>query len=132
MRPLAEVALSRPRCLYVNPHKARGWPALTGGDPLLDVDLKAVRGSVFHETVTTAAETGGSLSGVLTYFEANLGGGVRLSTHPATSTAGNHWSSQVWIPSEALSLEAGDRFALTYSRRAADAPDGVSVARLPG
>ncbi len=128
--PLAEVSLSRPRCLYVNPYRARQWPALAAGAPLLKVDLKAIGGSVFRDTTVATVEVRGTLNGVLTYFEAELGAGVRLSTHPAAGTVDNHWSSQVWVLDEGLSLEAGDRFALTYSRRAADFPDGVSVARL--
>ncbi len=129
--PLAEAALSRPRCLYVNPYEARGWPALTEGAPLLKVDLKAIAGSVFRETAVATATGRGDLTGVLMYFEAELGAGVRLSTHPAAGTADNHWGCQVWLLPEGLAAEAGDRFALTYSRRIPDSPDGISVARLP-
>ena len=131
-RPLAAMARRRPAMFYVNPFKARGWAALSDGVRLLDVSLSSVRGSVFRETARATAEASGTLNGVLVYFEAELAPGVRLSTLPASVSADNHWSSPVWVLARGLSLRAGERFALTYTRNAPDAPDGVTVARPSG
>ncbi len=128
---LADSARGRPRCFSADPLRAREWSVLSAGVELVRVDLEATRGGVFRETAATAAAAAGFLSGVLEYFEAELAPGVRLSTRPDSVETTNSWRCPVWILPEGLSLEAGDRFAVTYSRKATDVPDGITVTRLP-
>ena len=127
--PLADVVECRTRCYPVDPFDARRWPALSEGIPLLEVALSDIRGAAFQRTATATAARDGDVDGVLVYFEAELGPGVRLSTDPASVTADNHWRSRVWLLSESVPLRAGERFEVTYARGVAGTPDGVTVAR---
>ena len=111
------------------PQKIRDWPAI--GEPVLlaEIDLRTDQGGVLDRTCTGIAGSSGELNGIATSFELQLGPGTFLSTHPGTADETNHWLNQVWIFPEALPLNAGDRFEVTYRHRVPGKENGVEISR---
>lgn len=113
--PLLQAVQEQEHSLLVNLYKTRKW--LTLSDPVLltELDLKTSQHAVIRTSHQVRARNSGVLTGILIYFELNLGKTVRLSTHPLETTPENHWGGKVCIPSEPLPLDAGDWFDLNYS-----------------
>jgi precorrin-6B methylase 2 len=115
LSPLAaQFSASEAPLAYVRPQTAAAWPPLAEPVLLLDRDLGAAIPPVVESRVTVQAKSAGTLSGVLLYFELDLGPGTVFSTHPRHAAASNHWWSPIWLPKEPLHLVAGGSFVLHY------------------
>ena len=128
--PLAEATRDDSRPFFTHPFSARHWTSL--GEPVLlaDVDFKKAEQRWIDRTIPVAAKTAGLLNGLLEYFELELGPTTGLSTHPGQVAETNHWLSPVWIFSDPMHLEPGDRFAITYQYRKTEDRARVKVSRL--
>lgn len=125
--PLREAARRSPHFFYIRPQLAHDWPVL--GDPILfaDIDLKEIRRFTVSGRHPFTATDAGRLSGMLVYFELELGGGVRLSTHPAEADDHNCWSSPVWVFPDAPDVRPGQGLWATYSYRVPGRRNGVQI-----
>lgn len=100
--------------VHVNSHDTRRWkrlaePILVGDFDLLRFDLGPVeRQQPFRTTVA------GSVSGVLLFFDADLGGGVDLSLHPDEATPSNSWGNLLYLLAKPVRVVAGEEWLLHY------------------
>lgn len=128
--PLREMVEGLPQTFFLKPQKAKDWVAV--GDPVLlaDVDLKTVKHAMIDHTAAATANIAGKLNGLLIFFELELGPSTILSTHPARADEANHWLSLVWISTNPLNLQAGDRFNVTYRYRVPVGRDRVQITQI--
>jgi SAM-dependent methyltransferase len=98
----------------VLPQQVRHWPALS--EPLLfrNVNLYETGSTVIDSRVEAAATREGEVSGVLVFFEADLGPGFKLTTKPAEAGKDNHWRVLVHLLPEPMWVVEGQRFAVRY------------------
>ena len=54
----------------------------------------------------------GSISEVLLFFEAELGGGVRLSLHPDEAAPSNSWGNLLYLFAKPVEVVSGDEWLL--------------------
>lgn len=103
------------------------------GTPVVvfDADLATVDAEVRHVDGAFEATTSACVNGVLTYFDAELGPGIRVSTHPDHVRQDNHWRHRVWMLPNPVMLEAGRRYGLSYSYQSPGRPDGARVWQEP-
>lgn len=128
--PLKEIIQNAPQTFFVKPQKAKDWTVI--GNPVLlaDVDFKTVKQTMIDNTVEGYAEVKGELNGMLIYFELELGPNAILSTHPARADKDNHWLSVVWILTNNLTLQTGDRFNVSYRYRVSGRKNHLMVEKI--
>jgi hypothetical protein len=128
--PLREMARNLPQKFLLEPQHAAGWIAI--GDPVLlaEIEFRTVQQTMVEHTETGAAKVAGELNGVLIYFELGLGPDTVLSTHPAKADRANHWLSLVCAMGQTVSLQPGDRFAVSYRYRVPGTEDRLQVAKV--
>lgn len=104
------------------------------GTPVVvfDADLATADTEVRHVDGAFDATTTGGVNGVLTYFDAALGPGIQVSTHPDRVRQDNHWQQRVWLLPDPVMLKAGRRYGLSYSYQSPGRPDGARVWQQPG
>jgi hypothetical protein len=117
---LAVAARSSSQVFTIKPHKARGWRILGDPVPLAEIDFRTTTGLAIDTTVRSAAACQGRMSGLVTYFELELGPTARLSTHPGLADESNHWLSPVWVLPQELDLYPGDEMAVSYRYRSGE------------
>jgi protein arginine N-methyltransferase 1 len=127
--PLAEASRNSSQPFFINPFSARDWESLSEPVQLAEVNLKSMSQLLIDNTLSVTANVSGRLDGVLIYFEIELGPTIQLSTNPAQTDKDCSWHSPVWILTEPLNLQTGDRFTVTYRYRATEDQYRVSVAR---
>ena len=103
-----------------------GGPVLVFDADLATADADA---DVRHVDGAFDATASGRINGVLICFDAEIGPGIRLSTHPDRVGRDNHWQHRVWMLPEPVMLESGRRYHLSYSYQSPGRPDGVRVWR---
>jgi hypothetical protein len=113
--PLAKISRDSLRLLYVNPYRARGWPALSEPILIASLDLASRRDAEVQSVRSAPLTRPGRVDGVLLFFELDLGPTTTLSTHPAKVTRQNHWRSPVWTMAHPVEAVAGNRITLRYS-----------------
>jgi hypothetical protein len=116
-RRLSRIDCERWDRFHLKAQETRDWDALARPAVLTDIDLATVESSEFEATVTTEATACGRLNGVVVFFEADLDGGVALSTHPALASPNNHWPSPVWCVNDGRDVDPGDTISIRYSRK---------------
>ena len=112
----------------VNPERLAGRVL---GAPVLvfDADLASPDAYVRHVDGAFDATASGRINGVLICFDAEVGPGIRLSTHPDRVGRDNHWRHRVWMLPEPVMLESGRRYHLSYSDQSPGRPDGARMWR---
>jgi protein arginine N-methyltransferase 1 len=129
-QPLREMTGDHPQTFLFQPQHAAGWTAIAEPVLLAEIDFSTVQQTTVEHTGAGTASVAGELSGVLTYFELDLGPGTVLSTHPKRADPANHWDCLVWVAAPAVTLQAGDRFAVTYRYRVPGTEDRLQVAKV--
>jgi len=94
--------------------KTRDWPRLCEPVLVADVDLYTAQTDVLASTHGFRAERDGMLSGVLVFFELDMGQGLIYSIHPDIAGDDNHWASKLWLPPEEIPLAAGEEWEMGY------------------
>jgi predicted O-methyltransferase YrrM len=127
--PFAQVSVRSQHVFSVKPYDACDWPVIS--DPVLieDIDLMAVEQLMVDRSVVAVAKTSDTLSGLLIYFEVDLGLTTRLSLHPSHAEKDSFRYSPVWVLGEPLEMRAGEHFVVTYRYRVPGSDARVSVAR---
>lgn len=106
-------AAHRAGAVPIKPWKARSWTRLSPPVPLASFDLHTARASSFETTRSVTATRAGTISGVLLYFEMDLGPEV-FSTHPDRATPETSWRSVLWLPETPVTVAAGQGIDLRY------------------
>lgn len=127
--PLAAVPRPASYTFFVTPADAAGFAAL--GPPVLlaDIDLGRVDAPRIDVTRDAVLDAPGRLNGLFLYFELELSPRVRLSTHPSGAGPAAAWGIPLWLMPDPLDVRAGDRVAVSYTRRVSHAHPTVHVAR---
>jgi hypothetical protein len=115
--------------IYVPPQSAHDWTALSDPVLLADVDLSQTSGFQIDSTTQAVATASGAITGVLIYFELEVGPTARLSTHPLTALDSCSWNAPVWILADPLQAQAGEPFSLTCTYRVPGKTTGISISR---
>jgi 16S rRNA G966 N2-methylase RsmD len=115
-RELADIDRERWQRFFLRPQETRAWQALAAPATLIDIDLAEVDSPTISATTTVEATAAGLFNGVVVYFEAELGHGVELSTHPAAASPSNHWCSPVWCVVDGRPVNPGDPITINYQR----------------
>jgi len=126
--PLAETNRPSPFSFYIKPQKASDWKSISQPVLLAEVDLSEAESFLIDSFATAVAGTTGVLTGLIVYFELDLGPTTRLSTSPAEADNDCSWFSMVWVL-DPLPVDAGDQFNVTYKYRATRSRYEVAVSR---
>ena len=103
-------ALDRSFDLRIRPDALLGQPATWMTVDLLEGESFPPYGNFSGDRVTVMAERSGTCHGLAAWFDADLGGGIHLSNHPALPKT--HWSN-VFVPlPEPVPVEVGDKIAI--------------------
>ena len=129
LAPLAEVLRKRRLTIHAPPHSARDWTAFSDPVLLADVDLGQTNGFQIDATSPAVAKASGAITGVLIYFELELGPSTRLSTHPVHAPESTHWIAPVWLLADPLEVQAGEHLSLTCTYRVPGKETGVRIRR---
>jgi protein arginine N-methyltransferase 1 len=127
--PLTRLVEGRRMTIYVPPQSARDWTTLSDPVLLADADLGESTGFQIDAVEPALATGSGALTGVLIYFELDVGPIARLSTHPLKAPESNSWSAPVWLLADPLQTQAGDRFSLACTYRVPGKETGISISR---
>ena len=128
--PLIDITRNSSQTFYINPSLASDWKTLCKPVLLADVDFNGVSQLTIDNTMSVTTNASGQLNGVLVYFELELGPITRLSTHPEKADKDCSWRSPVWILTDPLNLQTGDRFTVSYKYRVTEDQFRVSVGRI--
>lgn len=101
----------------IEPHRVRDWPQLSSPIVLADLDLGGTAHPVVNESAEITIERAGVLSGLLVYFELDVGPDERISTSPAVADETCSWSVKVWTSGTQTAVKAGDKFKIAYKYR---------------
>jgi type I protein arginine methyltransferase len=100
--------------IRVNSYETRTWGRFTEALTVADLDLLRCDQDLVERSVTFPSAQDGHISGVLIFFEAELGAGVRLTIHPDEATATNSWGSIVHLLAKPIHVVAGEVIRLLY------------------
>lgn len=100
--------------MHVNSHDVRGWKRLADPVPLVDIDLTQADEGTIERRLPLRIVDDGSLSSLLVFFEAELGGGAQLSLHPDATSRSNSWGNLLYVLARPLDVVAGQELALDY------------------
>lgn len=109
------------------PHEIRDWPVLSDPVLLADLDLSGTQHPLVNEAAEFTITKDGLLSGVLTYFELDVGGGQHLTTAPEKAGEKNSWAVKVYLDSPPLGVKKGERYKMLYSYRVESSDTKVQV-----
>jgi hypothetical protein len=99
---------------HVNSYDVRRWKRLAEAVLLADLDLRFAEEGTIERLLPVGILAEGSLSALLVYFEADLGGEVRLQLHPDQATTSNSWGNLLYVLARPLQVEAGQALRLEY------------------
>ncbi len=99
---------------YVNSQDTRTWTRLSEPVVLADLDLLSAPAQPIERELRLRMTMDGSVSGILVYFEAQLGGGGRIALHPDATSRANSWGNLLYVLPSAISVSAGEERVLRY------------------
>ncbi len=125
--PLERFSSNTSTRFFARAHSIRKWPMLSDPVLLSDIDFQRCGAELPHVKESVSILATGKWNGLFIYFTLDLGGGIRLSTHPNESGEDNSWSNPVWILPETRGVSPGDRFTISYKFGNQAHPDSISV-----
>lgn len=100
--------------IFQSTQRLRDWPRLSESLLLADLDLHTTRTDVLSTTQVFKATATGSLSGMLVFFEMDMGSGLSYSIHPDLAQMNNSWASKLWLPAEPIPMAAGEAWEVVW------------------
>ncbi len=125
--PLQDVIRGLPQTFYIRSPKKVPWKTLSPPVLLASIDFSAVKAPMVQTSVNGMANATGEISGVIVYFELELGPNTILSSNPPDADEFNSWRTMVWTFPESLPVTSGDGFTLTYRHRLPGVRDTLQV-----
>lgn len=129
--PFAAASAQCPAAFGIHPLRMRHWQRLSEPVLLADIDLSSFTRIDFQNRATAIASRSGELNGILAFCEVGLSPDHCLSTHPDRVLEDNHWQNLVHLLPAALSMKAGDRFAIIHTRQFSGQQHSMRVDRIP-
>ncbi len=111
---LVAAAEERPHRVHVNSYDTRAWKRLADPVVVADLDLFHRGAQPIDTDVPLPVIADGSVSALLVYFEAALGGGARISLHPDAASPSNSWGNLLYVLATPLDVAAGQNLNLAY------------------
>lgn len=111
---LVATFLEHDHSVKVNSYETRGWTRLAPALTVANLDLLEADSDIIDSAVQFGASRDGSISGMLVFFEADLGAGVWLSIHPDDAAVTNSWGSVLQLFARPFEVVAGDELRLFY------------------
>jgi hypothetical protein len=105
---------------------ARGWRRLAPPVELVELDLHEVDSPVLGSTVRVRTTDSGRLDGAFSFFVAELGHGISLSTDPHADDGDRHWWNVLHLRPPA-DVDPSTLLALSYGRRSRLVAPGLAV-----
>jgi hypothetical protein len=124
---LLDSTVNKSLFIRAHPHEIRHWPVLSDPILLADLDLSGTQHPLVNEAAEFTITKDGLLSGVLTFFELDVGGGKQLTTAPEKAGEKNSWAVKVYLDSAPPKVEKGDRYKIIYSYRVESSDTKVQV-----
>jgi SAM-dependent methyltransferase len=121
---------------YERPEKVGTWTALSGADPLYEIDLSR-EPRPLSERRTLTATAGGRANGVVVYFRAALSPSVDFVSSPWEGGPESHWYSCVCLLPEPVHVVPGDQIDIRFDyagegRVRLTRPDTADTGRAAG
>ncbi|MBA4169699.1 MAG: 50S ribosomal protein L11 methyltransferase [Chloroflexi bacterium] len=111
---------------WVSADTARAWTRLCRPQVLADIDLRSVSTTTIDaESVTPITESGRFDGGTL-HFDAELGGGITLTSDPMASAEDTSWRNAVTVEPP-VQVRSGDRIRLRYRWSALTGGSGLTI-----
>ena len=114
---------------FVEPARTREWKRLAEPALLSEIDLTIENQPRIDRTVSATTTAGGTLNGLIVYFDLDLAPGVVLSLHPDTVEPSCSWKQPVWLLKEPFPVRPGEELSIEYAYRASRVPISVRVSR---
>jgi SAM-dependent methyltransferase len=112
----------------VDPLKTRSWAKLSDPVHMTEIDFAAFSSTAVAQTRSANVQADGIWNGILTWFELDLGEGIRLSTAPHDVSASGHWRTQVQLFAQPIPLQRGQQCRMRYAYNQPDEPNGPAAA----
>ncbi|WP_017595617.1 50S ribosomal protein L11 methyltransferase [Nocardiopsis potens] len=111
--PFRDAQQGRSSSFYERPETVGTWTALSGADPLYEVDLSEPPRRLSERRTLTATRAGRA-NGVVVHFRASLSPSVDFTSSPWTGGPESHWYSCVWLLPEAVPVRPGDQIDIRF------------------
>jgi hypothetical protein len=111
---LIDISQENSTQFIIKPSIAYDWETFAQPVLLADLDLTSVDKGLPDISATFTATASGKLNGLVICFDTDLSPSFRLSTAPREVSETNSWRSPVWILSNPLDVNPGDRLVLSY------------------
>ena len=100
---------------HVNSYETRHWKRLSDPILLAEFDLLDCEPTPIERKVHLRVTTEGQASGLLVFFQVDLGSGVNLSLHPDDATPRNSWGNLLYLFSRPKAITLGEELHVLYS-----------------
>lgn len=124
---LLDSAVNKSMVIRAIPHDIRDWPTLSDPILLADLDLSGAQHPLVNEATEFTIKRDGLLSGMLTYFELDVGGGQQLTTAPEKAGEKNSWAVKVYLNGAPPKVKTGDKYKAIYSYRVESSDTKIEV-----
>ena len=124
-QPLLDAALPGPVNMPTEAEVVATWPPVGPPAVLADLDLSTFSDASVRGCADLAVDEPGAVNAVAVTFTAALYGTIEHTLDPWTWPTSS-WATSVWVLPEPLELGEGSALRVRYTRRARDAPDGLT------
>jgi protein arginine N-methyltransferase 1 len=124
-QPLLDAALPGPVNMPTEAEVAAAWPPVGPAAVLHEVDLATFTDASVCASADLVLDDPGTVNAVAITFTAALYGAIEHTLDPWTWPTSS-WATSVWVLPEPLELGGGSALRVRYTRRAEDAPDGLT------
>ena len=124
-QPLLDAALPGPVNMPTEAEVVAAWPPVGPAAVLHEVDLATFTDASVRASADLAVDEPGTVNAVAVTFKAALHGAIEHTLDPWTWPTSS-WATSVWVLPEPLETGEGTALRVRYTRRAKDAPDGLT------
>ena len=130
-QPLLDAALPGPVNMPTEAEVVATWPPVGPPTVLHELDLATFSDASVHASADLVLDEPGTVNAVSVTFRAALFGEIDHVLDPWTWPTSS-WATSVWVLPDPLVVSAGAVLRVRYTRRARDAPDGLTckIARI--
>jgi precorrin-6B methylase 2 len=123
--PLVDAVPPRPVNSPTEAEVAARWPAVGPPTVLSTLDLTSFDAATVRASADVFLDAPGDVNAIAVTFRADLHGTIAHTLDPWTWPTSS-WATSVWVLPDAVHVESGAVLRVSYNRRVAGAPDGLS------
>ena len=125
-QPLLDAGARGPVNMPTEAEVAAAWPPVGLPVVLAEIDLATFTDASVRAAADLVVDAPGAVNAVAITFCAALHGRIAHTLDPWTWPTSS-WATSVWVFPDRIDLDPGSLLRVHYARRAADAPDGLTV-----